>query len=213
MIEEETYEIVLDCDCMQFRSDKRMIERSGLALLLEKYTLDNFETTNEWQKKVKGLAEHFIEESKGKWFVMLGNSGAGKTMLCTSVTSELMKRGYPAKYTIFRELTTKLKPLMNTDEYIREIFEYKRVNVLYIDDFWKYGYQRIPSEADVSIALEILNYRYNNKLTTIISSEHLIDSILAIDEALGSRIFEMCGDQYLIQIDKDTSKNYRLRNF
>ncbi|MDP3306086.1 MAG: ATP-binding protein [Erysipelotrichaceae bacterium] len=213
MIEEDDYEFVVDCDCMQFRTDRRMIERSGLALLIEKYTMDNFETNSDWQKKVKGVAERFIEDSKGKWLVMLGNSGAGKTMLCTAITSELMKRGYPARYVIFRELTTSLKPLMNTDEYIKEIFEYKRVNVLYIDDFWKNGYQKIPSEADVSIALEILNYRYNNKLTTLISSEHLIDSILAIDEALGSRIFEMCGDQYLIQIDKDLNKNFRLRNY
>ena len=213
--EDDGYEIVRDCECMQFRMDKRLVERSGLALRLENYQLDKFETSEQWQKRMKEAAEQFIEDYKGKWFVTLGCSGAGKTHLNCSIVSELMRKGNPAKYISWRDLTIKLKPLMNTDEYIREIYEYKNSKVLYIDDLFKNGHFRTPSTADLDIAMEILNFRYNNreKYTTLISSEHLIDSIMAFDEALGSRIFEMCGDKYLLQIDKDSSKNYRLKNY
>ena len=44
----------------------------------------------------------------------------------------------------------------------------------------------------------------------IINSEFLIDRLLYFDEAIGSRIYEMCRD-YLVQIKHDIKNNYRLR--
>jgi DNA replication protein DnaC len=89
--------------------------------------------------------------------------------------------------------------------------EYKNVKVLYIDDFYKTDSENKPTQADKNIAFELLNFRYNNPDSiTIISSELQIRDLLAIDEAVGSRIYERSKD-YQINIAPDINKNYRLR--
>ncbi|MGL4774747.1 MAG: ATP-binding protein, partial [Clostridium sp.] len=55
----------------------------------------------------------------------------------------------------------------------------------------------------------ILNYRYNNNLPTIFSSECSREEILELDEALGGRIIESCGEN--IMYFKGREYNYRLR--
>ena len=63
--------------------------------------------------------------------------------------------------------------------------------ILVIDDLFKNG----AADADVRIIFEILNYRYLNRLPIIISSEMVSFELLDIDEAIGSRIREMCKDR------------------
>ena len=62
----------------------------------------------------------------------------------------------------------------------------------------------IPSR-DVRLAFEILDYRYNSKLTTIISSEMTLEDIRDLDFALYRRISEMCGP-YKVNISYGTDK-------
>ena len=66
------------------------------------------------------------------------------------------------------------------------------------------------TESDKNIMFEIINYRYINHLPIIVSSEYDINALLNFDEAIGSRIYEMCKD-YLVEIEKDLKNNYRLR--
>jgi hypothetical protein len=56
---------------------------------------------------------------------------------------------------------------------------------------------------------EIINYRYLNYLPIIVSSEFSIESLLAFDEGVSSRIYEMSKD-YTVEIEKDIRNNYRL---
>lgn len=58
--------------------------------------------------------------------------------------------------------------------------------VLYIDDFLKGS----VSEADLNLAYQLLNARYNAARRTIISSELSIGEIAGYDEAIAGRIFE-----------------------
>ena len=44
---------------------------------------------------------------------------------------------------------------------------------------------------ELRIIFDIINSRYLNHLTTIFSSEYSVNDITIIDEALGSRIYEM----------------------
>ena len=72
-------------------------------------------------------------------------------------------------------------------EYERRMRKLKRVEVLYIDDFLKGG----DSDADIRLAYEILNFRYNDTgLRTILSSETDLKTLLKRDEALGGRVYE-----------------------
>ena len=66
------------------------------------------------------------------------------------------------------------------------------------------------NESDINIMFEIVNYRYLNYKPMIVSSEYTVDMLLAFDEGIGSRIYEM-SKSYTVEISKDISNNYRLR--
>ena len=105
---------------------------------------------------------------------------------------------------------------MDSEPRAEMVERFKKAHVLYIDDLFKTGKNRDgivgrPTEADVTMAFEIIIYRYNNPDTlTIISSEWTQDDLLDIDEAVGGRIFERAGASG-ISIAKDRSRNYRTR--
>ena len=97
---------------------------------------------------------------------------------------------------LWRDESVKLKATVNDAvQYEKMMQELKTVEVLYIDDFFKIGQMdggmQKPTAADISLAFEILNYRYNHAdKVTIISSESTLEEIFAIDAAVGGRIGE-----------------------
>jgi DNA replication protein DnaC len=76
--------------------------------------------------------------------------------------------------------------------------------MLLIDDLFK---GRI-TESDVNIVYEIVDYRYFKNLPVIITTEKTIDQLIDIDEAIGSRLYEM-SKNYLITLE-GKKLNYRL---
>lgn len=196
--------VIKECQCMNRRRLTRNLARSGLSSLLEQYTFERYETKAEWQKSAKNKAIDFAEGGRG-WFVITGSPGTGKTHLCTAICSSLLDRGKAVKYMLWRDDAPRLKANINDRElYDAQMNEYKDCDVLYIDDFWKGSI----TEADINLSFELLNSRYNDKRKiTIISGEKDIEQILEIDEAIGSRIYEM-SKGFLIKTPE--GKNYRL---
>lgn len=214
----EWLETFIPCKCARIREVIRKLNRSGLKDIVHKYTFDNFKTTEEWQKAVKEKALRFVKDKENKWFFFGGQSGAGKTALCTAITVTYLKRDMETRYMLWRDDITKIKAAVTDAELYRKMIEdLKTVPVLYIDDLFKTGARagelQQPTPADINVAYEIINYRYNNPdAITIISSEYMIRDILAIDEALGGRIAEKTVEaDYCINIKKDANKNYRTR--
>lgn len=199
-----------ECPCMATRQSIWLVERSGLKDQLDKCTFDNYNAKSDWQKYIKVKATEFLKETE-KWFFIGGQVGCGKTHICTSITGELIKAGKSSVYMLWIDEVTKLKAIKMDDVgYNQAVNRFKGAKVLYIDDFFKTERGKRPTTADINIAFEILNYRYNNKdLVTIISSENTCDDILDIDEATGSRIYQKCGE-YKISVGQDKKKNYRL---
>ena len=83
-----------------------------------------------------------------------------------------------------------------------------------IDDLYKgavtknrMGYE-VANEADLRAMFEIINYRYLKKLPIIVSSEYTTDRLLSFDEAIGSRIIQMCKG-HIVEL-KGQELNYRL---
>lgn len=66
------------------------------------------------------------------------------------------------------------------------------------------------TESDINIMFEIINYRYLNSKAIIVSSELTQDRLLDFDEAVGSRIIEMCKGRIGEAIGIEN--NYRLRS-
>lgn len=206
-----------NCKCTKIREMLSKLKKSGLSKSIKEYSFEKFEDTEDWQKKMKEIAMRFTKDDENTWFFIGGQSGAGKSHLCTAITAHYLRQNKAARYMLWRDDITRLKSIITDYEsYGKEIEELKKVEVLYIDDIFKVGkdlngnVQR-PTPADINIAFEILNNRYNNRdLITIISSERRINEIFDIDEAVGGRIYELCNKGgYLINLSQDSNKNYR----
>lgn len=65
-----------------------------------------------------------------------------------------------------------------------------------------------PTEADINILYELVNYRYMHNKPMVISTEIFPDDLIGFDEAVGSRIIEMCRGNIIILKGKEL--NYRL---
>lgn len=190
-----------ECDCMNIRRSMRRVRNSGMTDMLVRYTFDNYDETEE-TIDIKRLAKQFIDD-EGWWYIS-GRSGSGKTHICTAICSEIIRRGTEVYYMSWRDESVKLKgSVMDTDYYSERVRKLKTVSVLYIDDFLKAG----ESDADIRLAFEILNARYNDrKLRTIISSEKDIEYLFDKDEALAGRIYERA-KKYTV---KSPKKNWRM---
>lgn len=205
------------CKCQEARASIRRMNASGLGNIIRDCTFAKFEATEPWQKAIKGAA---MEYAKGQdqWFYLGGQSGCGKTHLCTAISREMLLGGRTVAYMLWQDDVAKLKAVsLEAEERERIMNRLKKSEVLYIDDLFKpardhMGVKQRPTTADVRIAFEIINYRYlDPKLRTIISSEWSQDELLDIDEATGGRIFEKAG-KYGFSVAEDRKRNYRTRN-
>ena len=213
------YEVVEPCKCQRVREAIRRLNRSGLKNVVKEYTFDKYETIEPWQRQVKDTALRFCAEPGGGWLFVGGQSGAGKSHICTAVAVNLIKQGKEARYMLWRDDINRIKAVANEpEEYARLVKPLKEVEVLYIDDLFKSGkgddgFYKPPTAADINAAFEILNYRYNNpELMTIISSERTLSEIADIDEAIGGRIAEKSkANGFCINIKRDRARNWRLK--
>lgn len=176
-----------ECECMKKRRSMRSIRNSGMVDMLERYTMDSYQTTNKEQALVKETAQRYLESPSG-WFFVFGRSGSGKTHICAAICSGLIEQGHEVKFMPWRDEILALKACqMDQEVFEKRMKKLQTVPVLYIDDFFKGS----VSDADINLAFQILNTRYNDrKLRTIISSEHTMNEILGLDEAVGGRIYE-----------------------
>lgn len=198
-----------ECACMTIRRSRQMLKTSGLSHLADRCTFDAYKATTPWQKAIKASAEKFSDADTGFFFVG-GQSGAGKTHICTALAVSFINRCKSTRYMLWTDEAARLKACANDDQYASLVWPLKSVDVLYIDDLFKpTGVNSQPTSADIRLAYEIINYRYNagNKIT-IISSERTIDEIFAIDEAIGGRIREYAGEN-CHNIGRDKAKNWR----
>lgn len=213
---ENTWELVQStCSCEKSRKGIRNLQASGLASLIDDYKFDNFVTSENWQKAILEKAKKFADCEGQNWFFMGGQSGSGKTHLCTAIAIDLLRKNHEVKYMLWKSDSRKIK---NDNFDGGNLIEYyKNVEVLYIDDLFKCGKNfgeeiQKPSGGDINIAFEIINSRVAQKKKTIISSESTLLELFDIDEAIAGRIKQMCGE-YCISISRGDGKNYRKRDW
>ncbi len=213
------YEVVVPCKCHKIRNAIQRLNRSGLKDAVKRYTFDKYQTPEPWQVKVKETAMRFCNDDDHTWFYIAGNSGSGKSHICTAIAVHYIRQGLDTHYMLWRDEIMRLKASVTEPEvYSKHIKTLKEVPVLYIDDFFKNGKGSDgksvpPTAADVNAAFEIINYRYNTpQLITIISSERTLAELMDIDEATAGRIVERAKEGgYCLNMKRDSSRNWRLR--
>lgn len=210
MVDEKGHAYSMECECMPARRNIARIKKSGMGDMLKRYTFENWETPEQWEVEAKQRAIDYTADKEG-WFLAYGHTGTGKTHLCTAICGRLMQDGLEAQYVSWREFSTRAKAVVNDQTaYDNLLSSVKAVDVLYIDDLFKAGKGQEPTVADVNLAFEILNFRYNDSTKlTIISTEKSIKELLEIDEAVGSRIYERSKGH---GFSFEGKQNWRLRN-
>ena len=201
------------CKCKIIQDTKERLAKSEISSVLKEKTFNSYDyKIHEECADAMFAAIRFCEEfsltKESRSIIFCGRSGVGKSHLSIAIANNLIEKGIPVIYMPYREIITKLKQNITDDTiYSTLINKYKSEKVLIIDDLFK---GRI-TESDVNIMFEIINYRYLNQLPIIISTEKTPESILNIDEAIGSRIIEM-SKGYIIEFTA-SGLNYRLNNY
>lgn len=206
------YQFAEECECHKVAMNEKEIKKSGVS---EDLTFDNFFTYQPFQQEMLNRAREYANGGylTGQWFYIGGQVGSGKTHICTAIVRELIKKVPGCKYMMWKDESTQLKAIVNDHAaYGKRMDELTQCNVLYIDDLFKAQAGVKPTPADVSLAFQIINARYQDRAkVTLFSCELSIRNIIEIDEAVGSRMYEKCKG-YNLFIGMDKSKNYRVKD-
>lgn len=209
------YSCMILCDCIKIRKSVKLLKESGIESSIKEKTFDRYEATEPWQIAIKQRCIEFTESFQlGKSIAMLGQSGSGKTHLCTAICGKLVEKGYSLRYVLWRDIVAKLQSnIYNNEVYSAILEDLKSVDVVYIDDMFKLmSSNPTQKNKELEIAFKILNDREVFSKSVIISSEYMLKDIKKLDEAIAGRIVKMTTSRYSMQISKSESKNYRFRD-
>lgn len=208
------------CKCVEWRKAVRMMRSSEITDAFKQLAFKNFviEDKPEVIKDAYDCAMEYyldfdkIREERRNSVALLGQPGAGKTHLLTAISNSLiMKKHIPVLYFPYVEGFNDLKD--DFDMLEEKLNRMKKVDVLFIDDLFKpTGKERKARATDwqVEQLYAVINHRYLNHKPIMISSELTVNELANIDEALGTRIYEMCQD-YTVVIKGDRKVlNHRL---
>ncbi len=204
------------CECRIGRRADRRMERARVPRRYEHCSLDSFETS--FRNADRSLeaahltARKFVDsypiETDGRGLLLTGSIGVGKTHLAVGILTALVRqkdaRGIFYDYReLLKEIQNSYNPQVSATELevLRPVFE---AEVLVLDEL---GAVR-PTDWVWDTVAHILNTRYNDKRTTIITTNYanlppstgvdtrakLREETLGdrIGERMRSRLMEMC---------------------
>lgn len=202
------------CSCTQIKKVQRLFKTSQITEQMREKGFKNFHT--EGCPKVIADAktntmDYFrkfneIKGTRKNSIALLGKPGCGKTHLLMALANTLIHYGNQVMYFSWIDGMNDIKS--NLDKLQDMVMRLQQAEILFIDDLFK-GKDR-PTEFEITQLFAVINYRYLNHLPILVSSERDTDQMCDIDEAVGSRIHEMCRD-YLVIMQGGRELNYRLR--
>ncbi len=201
---------VRPCACRNRRMTALRLKRCGMLERAKTCTFDSFRTDTALQRRMKEIAQSWLDAGDSHWLAFCGQSGVGKTHLCTAAfVQAVARRQLEGEYLLWGPAIREIKADL-FDKGAEQLDRWKRAPLLYVDDLFK-GRPDVPlSDADLRLAFELLDHRYNNALPTILSTERSFPQLVALDEAIAGRIRERCGP-WIVSIAPGAEKNYRFR--
>ena len=219
---------VTRCDCFLQTQAKHFLSASGIPARYSGCDFSNYETGgNDGLVAAKITIETWAAQYplNRSGLLIIGPSGVGKTHLSVAALKQLTQKGVHCLFCDYRELLKKIQnsynPSVQTTELdlLRPVFE---TEVVLLDDLGAVK----PSEWVWDTVSLILNARYNDKLTTLITSNFLDGASAAaervdgprraareetlgdrIGERMRSRLFEMC--RLVLVNGKDYRQKFR----
>jgi len=145
------------------------------------------------------ICEKFARLHEG-WLLLEGGYGCGKTHLAAAIANEAVNRGVPTLFITVPDLLDSLRFAYNDPEttFEQRFEEIRSADLLVLDDF---GTQNATAWAQEKL-FQIINYRYINKLATVITTN------LTLDEIEG-RIRSRLQDADFVNYVKISASDYR----
>ena len=187
------------CSCMRQAIINENIKASGIGLLIEKQSFENFDLdrfkgdtelyrnmTNNL-KKARAFAKSF--DSQRKNLLLIGTTGTGKTHISTAIAREAINRGFDVLYDSAQNIVSAFEAdrfRSGYGAYEPVADKYLECDLLIIDDL---GTEFI-TPFTVSCLYNLLNTRQNQGLSTVISTNLSADKLTKeYDGRICSRIF------------------------
>lgn len=168
------------CECQEAQREQRRLAAACIPERYRHFTLDDYETAFRGADASLGrahlVARRFVDaypvDTGGKGLLFTGSIGVGKTHLAVGVLRRLIQeRGVRGLFCDYRELLKSIQNSYNPQVSTTELELLKPVfaaEVLVLDDL---GAQK-PNEWVWDTVALILNTRYNDKQTTIITTNY-----------------------------------------
>ena len=200
--------VTQECECMQRRLFIERLSANGLDEQAKVKKFNNYEVTMPFQADLQKMVYTYATTDTDQWLYIGGQRGCGKTHLCIAAAVKLTKK-HNVQYFVWEDNSEDLTggSFSGEAERRKKIELIKTAQVLYIDDFLR---KPKPEPREIRLAFEIINYRYNKNLRTIITSEKTLAELYSsVDSAIAGRIAEMCGD-FKYSVNEDPKKDYRI---
>jgi len=180
IVEEDGRRVARACECRVERRTARMLERARIPKRYEHCSLDNYESGLRGSHRslaaahmrARGFVEEFPVETGGTGLLLTGSIGVGKTHLAVGILKALLtERGAGGLFYDYRDLLKQVQNSYNQSvaatelEILRPVFE---AEVLVLDEL---GAAK-PSDWVWDTVAHILNTRYNDRRTTIITTNY-----------------------------------------
>jgi DNA replication protein DnaC len=200
-----------DCDVAQRWKIESVAAYSSRSVATAKQTFLNFKIeldgkTQATLKRCLQQAEKFADRPDGKWLVIWGERGSGKSHLCAAVDNHLVQSGVPSLFVTMPDLLAALRQAMdlqaNTEQesYSGRMKVFRSAPVLILDDL---GAETGSAWSD-GVLFEILDYRYRNRLPTMIATNVNPDDF---DPRIASRM----QDAEFCTVIENAAPDYRRR--
>ena len=192
---------MIRCDCKLQDRAQRLLQQARIPARYEHCELSNFNTEFDGAHRVLSSARlaagRFVEEypvdKTGLLFI--GTVGVGKTHLAVGIIRQLIAdKGVPCLFYDYRELLKEIQnsynPTVSTTEMgiLRPVFE---AEVLVLDELGAVK----PTEWVWDTVSLVLNTRYNEKRTTIITTNFSDQPAAAVAGPRGASREETLGDR------------------
>ncbi|MFC1995538.1 ATP-binding protein [Chloroflexota bacterium] len=136
------------------------------------------------------VAFDFAKSPEG-WLVFMGVTGCGKTHLAAAIVNYRYQAKKPAKFVVVPEFLDHLRSTFNPESKTSydQLFEsVKNAPLLILDDF---GEQSTTPWAREKL-YQVINYRYNARLATVVTTRYSLEEILEeIESSISSRLVDI----------------------
>lgn len=168
------------CECQAAEREQRRIQAAQIPARYKDCTLDAFDPSypgadpslGRALQKARKFAETYPVDTAGRGLLFVGSAGLGKTHLAAGILRRLIQeRGVKGLFCDYRELLKSIQNSYNSEVRTTELELLKPVfaaEVLVLDDL---GAQK-PNEWVWDTVALILNTRYNDRQTTIITTNY-----------------------------------------